>query len=247
MALRIRISARWPSDSGSDHAGDSPPSSSPWSRMPRVAFFLELAQACPENLRGTACAGPRGRGAGDEHEVSKNAVSTLGLAEDDTERSLGFGVVGAAEQQLRPADDHGQGIVELMAGTRGELGERFELVILEPGLLVTDLLPESRHDGAEPPLQDRGRWATRLPRPARQVSRPRLPAVRDQVGLAAGSHQRLTSGKTSPRSLQRNHECRRPFLALGRCTRSWLLTDRRRFESCPRPRQPGNSRPLARR
>ena len=46
--------------------------------------------------------GASGRGAGDEHEVSKNAVSTLGLAEDDTERSLGFGVVGAAENCAWP-------------------------------------------------------------------------------------------------------------------------------------------------
>src|SRR4051812_43310552 len=148
----------------------------------RVAFFLEPAQACTENLRGTACAGPRGRGAGDEHEVSKNAVSTLGLAQDDTERSLSFGVVGAAEQQLRPADDHRQGIVELMAGTCGELGERLEFFILEPGLLVTNLLPESRHDGAKTALLDRSVGHQASPGlPGRYHGRSFQP--RDQIGL----------------------------------------------------------------
>ena len=53
-------------------------------------------------------------------------MCTLGLAEDDTKRSLGFGIVRAAEQQLGPADDHRQRIVELMTGTCGELGERLD-------------------------------------------------------------------------------------------------------------------------
>ena len=162
----------------------------------------------------------RGRGAGDEHEVSENAVSTLGLAEDDTERSLGFGIVRAAEQQLRPADDHRQGIIELMAGTGGELGERLEFFILESGLIVTDLLRQCRHDRAKPALLERSVGHDASPGlPGRYHGRGFQP--RDQVGLSWVAPEAYL-GNAAALRLQGNHECRGPFVALGRFT-CWEL------------------------
>ena len=57
-------------------------------------------------------------------------MSAPRLVEDDAERARRFGVVGAGEQELSAADDHRQGIVELVAGPGGELAQGVELALL---------------------------------------------------------------------------------------------------------------------
>ena len=54
-------------------------------------------------------------------------MSTARLAEDDAERPHRFGMVGAGKQELRAADDHRQGIIELVAGPSRELAQGFQL------------------------------------------------------------------------------------------------------------------------
>ena len=122
---------------------------------PRLAFLSETCQASAENLRRTAGTGPQRGWAGDEHEVAENPVSPLRLAKDDPQGPVGFRVLGPPQEQLGSADDHGQGIVELMTGARGKLTQGLELGLTDPGFIVVNLLTDRRHDRLQPPLQRR--------------------------------------------------------------------------------------------
>ena len=67
-------------------------------------------------------------------------MSASRLAEDDAERPHRFGVVGAGEQELSAADDHRQGIVELVAGPPRELAQGLQLALPQPILFGFDRL-----------------------------------------------------------------------------------------------------------
>jgi len=120
----------------------------------RLAFLSKARQASAKYLRRTAGTGPQRRWAGDKHQVAKNPVRPLRLAEDDSQGSAGLGLLGPPEEQLGSTDDHGQGIVELVPGPRGKLGKGLELVIPDPGFVVVNLLSDRRDDRLQPPLQD---------------------------------------------------------------------------------------------
>ena len=54
-------------------------------------------------------------------------MSAARLAEDNAQRPHRFGILGAGEQELRPADNDGEGIVDLVAGPSREFAQGFEL------------------------------------------------------------------------------------------------------------------------
>ena len=77
----------------------------------------------------------RGRGSGGRATYIRSRrirCGALRLGEDRAERSDGAGVGLAGQEQLRPADDHGQGVVQLVTRPGGELGQGVELASLQP-------------------------------------------------------------------------------------------------------------------
>ena len=96
-----------------------------------------------------------------------------GLVDHDAQRASRLGIIGSGQQQLGPADDHGQRIVELVAGPRGEFAQGIELALLEPQFLGLDQPGETTRRPTEPALQT-ARSATRA---AHESQAPRVVAA----------------------------------------------------------------------
>ncbi len=107
-------------------------------------------------------------------------MSTPRLTEDDAKRPHRFGIVGAGEQELSAADDHREGIVELVAGPPRKLAQGLELAMPEPFLFVyrsVDAATRRRSGPGVPARRDRRPWPPRIPRlggpPSRRAGLPR--------------------------------------------------------------------------
>ena len=79
-----------------------------------------------------------------------------------------LGIVGPGQQQLGAADDHRQRVVELVAGSRGELAQGIELASRRAGRLRVSILLAERLDDALQPASpgrpDRRRAPPTIPR-----------------------------------------------------------------------------------
>src|SRR5439155_7233486 len=70
-------------------------------------------------------------------------VDALGLANDRLKGPLAGRFRFVAEQVLGLSGNDGQGVIDLMTGACGQLGQGEELLLLEPGRLTTALLFQS--------------------------------------------------------------------------------------------------------
>ena len=81
-------------------------------------------------------------------------MRTLGLAEDDPQRSAGLRIGGPAQQQLGTTDDHGERIVQLVARPGGEFGKGLQLAVPQPVLSFVEVLPHRRDEALQPLLEE---------------------------------------------------------------------------------------------
>ena len=65
------------------------------------------------------------------------------LVDHDPEGTSDFGIISAREQELSPADDHRERVIELVPGAGGELAQAVELALLEPSLFGVALPDET--------------------------------------------------------------------------------------------------------
>ena len=154
-------------------------------------------QRSPSSSGGLQGPRPRGGRAGDEHQVAEDPVGPLGLAEDDPERARDLGVLRPGQEQLGAADDHGQRVVQLVAGAGGELAERVQLPPTQP--LLLGLGPGSRSEATTA-------WSRRSSRDA--VGEQRRPRAPGAPGSSTGRHPGAASGP-SPAAPELGHGPRR--------------------------------------
>ena len=120
---------------------------------PSLAFFSKTGQASAKNLRGPAGSGPQRGRAGDKDQVAQNSMRPLRLAEHDSERFAGLGVLRPPQQELGTTDNHRQWIVQLVPGARGKFGQGLQLPITDPCLVVVFLFSNRQHDCPQPSFQ----------------------------------------------------------------------------------------------
>ena len=149
----------------------------------------------------------------------------LGLAQDDPERARHLGVFRPGQQQLCAADDHGQRIVQLVAGSGGELAERIQFPPTQPLLVALDPAADRGDDRLEPTLQLRAFGEQRGPRAqARRACRSASPAT---IPGASPGHQSSATARSGPRACERDHDARRMrIIPAGRRVGPTLLEPR---------------------
>ena len=71
------------------------------------------------------------RRTGEKHHVGDHLVGPHGLGGDQGQRAAPFGIGFLFEQQLCPAGNDGQGVVDFVPRAGGKLGQRGELLAFE--------------------------------------------------------------------------------------------------------------------
>jgi len=101
-------------------------------------------------------------------------VGSLGLCDDRPERPDGLGIVLTGQKELRPAEDHRQRVIQLVAGPGGELGQGFEHRPPARGFLAVD-----------PAAMGGDRFVQQLPQAGSLLDRPgpRIPGVQGRRRL----------------------------------------------------------------
>ncbi len=114
------------------------------------------------------------------------------------------GSVGAGQQQLRSANDHREGIVELVAGPPGELAQGVEFSLAKLDFLGFDPIAKRSDDGLNPALEQAAIGDHRRPRFPGALGNSLLEPLL-QVGWSMVAPELNERTSASPR-FQREHE-----------------------------------------
>jgi hypothetical protein len=167
-----------------------------------LGLILKVAHTIQDDFVGSARSRPLGRRTGNIHQITKHAMSTLGLADDRTQRADYSWLIGLSQKQLGAPLNNSQGVVQLVSSSCGKLGEGFQFRQAKLVLSGLDPLPICG--------QDRGQSSGQAITIGDQIS-PRMPGRAGGVlgrikRWSIGVNAKLDFGQRTPSTAEREHQ-----------------------------------------